>query len=56
VFLRTAPLGPVMQMEIDYRLTADGGAPLAGVIDNTVHRAAPAFDGARRDGKATARP
>ncbi len=41
VFLETAPLRPVMQMQVRYGLTAIDGAPLAGVISNTIHRTAP---------------
>jgi type 1 glutamine amidotransferase len=44
VFLRMAGLRPVMQMEIDYRLSTPSREPVAGVIYNTIHRAAEAFD------------
>lgn len=38
VVLRTQPLGPVMQMRIQYNLETADGAPLRQEIDNTIHR------------------
>jgi hypothetical protein len=46
VFLSIAGLRPVMQMEIDYRLSTTSREPVAGVIYNTIHAA-----GARRSPK-----
>jgi hypothetical protein len=41
VFVETAPLKPVMQMQVRYGLATADGDPLAGVLYNTVHRLAP---------------
>src|SRR5262249_32696592 len=38
VFVETAPLKPVMQMEVRYGIQSADGKPLAGVLCNTIHR------------------
>jgi hypothetical protein len=38
VFLEIKGLRPVMQMQINYGLASAGGAPLEGVVYNTIHR------------------
>jgi hypothetical protein len=44
VFLRLAGgVRPVMQMQINYRLTTADGKPLAGAVYNTVHATSPSF-------------
>lgn len=43
VFLKTAKLQPVMQMQINYNLTAADGALIQGAIYNTVHKTAVAY-------------
>jgi type 1 glutamine amidotransferase len=40
VFLRLEDVRPVMQMQLGYNLEAADGAPLAGLVTHTVHRAA----------------
>jgi hypothetical protein len=43
VFLRIKGLGPVMQMQINYGLASADGAPLEGVVYNTIHRVGSPF-------------
>src|SRR5262249_44340451 len=40
VFVETAPLRPVMQMEVRYGLATADGKPLTGAICNTIHHLA----------------
>lgn len=55
VFLEIEEVGPVMQMQVAFRIRAADGTPLKADVHNTVHETSPAFDPDADAGPAAAR-